>query len=396
MPHCTLITGVSGFAGGFLAEHLLQCGDVVLGCSPDGKWEESSPEELPEQVELLAWDLGSPDGLSADARRRIEEFRPDCVYHLAGLSVPEDCGDDEPLPAAMAINVDGTRRVMELAAALPSKPRVLFISSSQVYAPISPEAPPLAETAPLGPWRAYGRTKLLAEGEVRRAVDELGFDAVIARSFQHTGPRQSPRMMLPEWARQLAAGRPQPVEVHTLDAQIDLSDVRDVVRAYRMLLERGQRGEVYNVGSGVSRRSGDVLELLRSMADPTRPVVELRPGFKQDPIADVGRILRCALFRSAGLPHAVVRDSHSPRAGVHRSRGAHVNPSTRHQGGHVHHRHEVGRTAGVPSRVGDICNARSGDRPFVCRTPVLVPEPLPARGAPVCARAVRTVGTTGE
>jgi nucleoside-diphosphate-sugar epimerase len=298
--HRALITGVSGFAGGFLAEHLLESGDEVLGCAPEGTWEEASPEELRGRVELVAWDLGSPGGISAAARRRIEEFRPDCIYHLAALSVPEDSGDEEPLPAALAINVGGTRRVMELAAALPSKPRVLFTSSCHVYAPVSAEQPKVDEIAPLGPRRAYGRTKLLAEEEVRRYVQQHGCDALIARSFQHTGPRQSPRMMLPQWARQFAVGC-GPVEVHTLDAQLDLSDVRDVVRAYRLLMEHGRRGEVYNVGSGVSRRSGEILQILRNLADPPRPVVELYPGFKQDPIADTGRILRHAGWQ-ATLP----------------------------------------------------------------------------------------------
>jgi GDP-4-dehydro-6-deoxy-D-mannose reductase len=300
MLHRALITGVSGFAGGFLAEHLLESGDEVLGCAPEGGWEEASPEGLRGRVELVAWDLASAEGISAPARRRIEEFRPDCIYHLAALSVPEDSGDEQPLPAALAINVGGTRRVMELAALLPSRPRVLFTSSSHVYAPVSPQQPKVDEDAAVGPRRAYGRTKFLAEEEVRRHVDQYGCDAVIARSFQHTGPRQNPRMMLPQWARQFAAGS-RPVEVHTLDAQLDLSDVRDVVRAYRLLMEHGRRGEVYNVGSGVSRRSGEILEILRNLADPTRPVVELRPGFKQDPVADTGRILRRTGWR-ARLP----------------------------------------------------------------------------------------------
>ncbi len=300
MPLRALITGISGFAGSFLAEHLLDSGDEVLGCSPEGTWEQTSPKELRERVAVLAWDLGGPGGIPAKARRTIEQFRPQRIYHLAALSVPEDSGADEPLPAALAINVGGTRQVMELAAWLPSKPRVLFTSSSHVYAPVTHESPQVDETAPLGPRRAYGRTKLLAEGEVHRAVDQLGCDAVIARSFQHTGPRQSPRMMLPQWARQFAVGS-EPVEVYTLDAYLDLTDVRDVVRAYRLLLEHGRRGQVYNVGSGTSRRSGDVLELLRSMAGPARAIVELRPGLKQDPIANTARILRDAGWR-ATLP----------------------------------------------------------------------------------------------
>ena len=297
MPHRTLITGLPGFVGGFLAEHLLECGDDVLGCSPDGAWEPSSPEELRDRVELLEWDLGDEAGIPAKQRQLIEDFRPDWIFHLAGLSVPGDCGQDEIAPQARAINVDGTRRVMELAAALPSRPRVLFVSSSHVYTPVTPETPVVDELAPLGPRRGYGRSKLAAEAEVRRAVDELGCDAVVTRSFQHTGPRQNPRMMLPQWARQFARDESDPVEVYTRDAMIDLTDVRDVVRAYRLLIERGRRGEVYNVGSGVARRSGDVLDVLRNLADPQRPIVELHPGRKQDPIANIARLVQCTAWQ---------------------------------------------------------------------------------------------------
>lgn len=293
MLHRALITGVPGFAGSFLAEHLLDCGDSVLGCSPDGDWEASSPAGLRPRVELVPWDLALPEGLSPEGRRRIEEFRPDWIFHLAGLSVPQDCGEDEPSARAAAINVDGTRQVMELAASIEPKPRVLFASTSHVYASVKPEAPKIDETAPVGPWRAYGRTKLAAEREVRRAVDELGCDAIIVRGFLHTGPRQNPRTMLPEWARQFALGGSGPVEVHTRDTMLDLTDGRDVVRAYRLLIRHGQGGRIYNVGSGVAHRSGDVLDILHAMADPGRPIVELRPGFKQDPVADISRLVQC-------------------------------------------------------------------------------------------------------
>jgi GDP-4-dehydro-6-deoxy-D-mannose reductase len=99
-------------------------------------------------------------------------------------------------------------------------------------------------------------------------------------------------MMLPEWAVQFARGGPEPVRVRTLNAWIDLSDVRDVVRAYRLLAVAGERGAAYNVGSGQSRRSGEILELLRRTAGAQRAVVETRPGRKQDPIADITRLVR--------------------------------------------------------------------------------------------------------
>jgi len=299
MPPRALITGISGFAGSFLAEHLLDCGDRVLGCSPDGSWEQRSPAELRQRVDLVAWDLGSRGGIPPEARNQIERFRPDRIFHLAAISVPEDCGLDQPTPEAAAVNVEGTRRVMELAASFRWRPRVLFTSSSHVYASVDRRSPRVDEDAPLGPKGGYGRTKLAAEREVRRAVDERGCDAVIARSFQHAGPRQGPRMMLAQWAEQFACGGTEPVRIHTRDAQIDLSDVRDVVRAYRLLAEHGRRGEVYNVGSGVSHRTGDILELLHGMADPGRPVVEILPGFKQDPIADITRLVQATGWRAA-------------------------------------------------------------------------------------------------
>ena len=297
MSQRAFITGVAGFAGGYLAEHLLDNGDAVLGSAVDGKWAASTLKAVIDRVELAGWDLGRPE--SPAGLQAIVRFQPDCIYHLAGLSMPEDCGASEPNPQALAVNVDGTRRVLALAAGLEGRPRVLVISSSHVYAPVSAQAPQVAETAPLGPSDGYGRTKLMAEELVRHAVANSGMDAVIARSFQHTGPGQSSRMMLSQWARQFAAGGNSPVAIYTGNASIDLTDVRDVVRAYRLLMERGERGEVYNIGSGIARTSGAIFDVLREAADPARqrPIAEIRPGVKQDPIADVSRLVRATGWR---------------------------------------------------------------------------------------------------
>jgi len=238
-----LITGVSGFVGGFLAEHLLDCGDEVLGATPDGRWLPTSPPELAGRVELVAWDVGRDDAPDDASRRRIAEFAPTHLYHLAAISVPAACGDQEPLPHAVAVNVDGTRRVAELAVSLPSRPRVLLASSSHVYAPVDPERPWVAESAPLEPRSAYGRTKLAAEHALRRAIETFGIDAVIDRSFSHAGPRQDGRLLLAQWARQVAEGR-DVIEVRSLDAWLDLSDVRDAVRAQRAVMEHGRSGGV--------------------------------------------------------------------------------------------------------------------------------------------------------
>jgi len=291
MTRRSLVTGVSGFVGGYLAEHLLAAGEEVLGTVPDDRPLATNSPAL-DHGEQVCWNFAT-GGLSASARRAIERFAPQTIYHLAALSVPEDCGAVEPTPLALRVNGDGTRQVLELAARLAPRPRVLVVSTCHVYAPVTPERARVAESAPLGPANAYGRTKLAAEDLVRRAVADGCCQALIARGFPHTGPRQSPRMMLPEWASQFAVPGPEPVRVHTRGAHLDLSDVRDVVRAYRLLVEAGTPGESYNVGSGVERTSGEGLELLRALADPQRPIVELRPRRKQDPIADITRLTAC-------------------------------------------------------------------------------------------------------
>ena len=310
MTRRALITGISGFVGGFLAEHLLESNDTVLGTSPDGKWLPDSSELLVQGAcDLIAWDLSRPDGLGPSARAVIDAFAPDMIYHLAALSVQDDCGEDRPSDLALAINVEGTRHVLKVASELPSNPRVLFVSTAHVYAPIDPDRPHVPEDAPLGPSRSYGKTKLAAEKEVRDATNRLGCDTVIARAFQHTGPRQVPRLMLPQWVRQVAANDAGPIEVYTRDAWLDLCDVRDVVRAYRLLAEHGDTGGTYNVGTGQNRRSGDILQQLLDIAECERPVIETRPGHRQEPIADLTRLVNCTGWLPTISLEQTIRDT---------------------------------------------------------------------------------------
>jgi GDP-4-dehydro-6-deoxy-D-mannose reductase len=235
--------------------------------------------------------------MGSSTLQSLADFAPDVIYHLAAISVPRDCGTREPTDAAWAINVHGTHSVLEAAARLPKRPRVIVASSSHVYGPGNPAQPKVSEEAPLAPVSAYGKTKFAAEQETRLALTHDDVDAVIARTFNHAGPRQDPRLMLSEWCRQMIARSDQPVRVLNLDTYLDLSDVRDVVRAYRLLAAHGERGGVYNLGSGQSHRSGDLFERLRAMAGCDRPFVELTPGLRQQPIADTTRLERLTGWR---------------------------------------------------------------------------------------------------
>ncbi|MBX9789534.1 MAG: NAD(P)-dependent oxidoreductase [Pirellulales bacterium] len=290
-----IITGITGFAGGFLAEHLLAEGDRVLGISRGHRWNPDSSPLAARQVELVSWDSSAHPSPSPVSFETLASFAPEAIYHLAAISIPADCGGDRPLDSALRANVAGTRHVLELAGRLPSRPRVLVVSTSHVYATTT-DCRPLTEDALLGPTRAYGMTKLAAEQEAMAAA-RSGVDVVIARAFQHTGPRQAPRMMLPEWSKQFADPGGRPVKVLRLNAFIDLSDVRDVVQAYRLLVAHGESGGVYNVGSGRQLRSGDVLAELACIADPARRILELDPTPKHDPIADIGRLVAATAWQ---------------------------------------------------------------------------------------------------
>lgn len=285
-----LITGAAGFAGTHLAEHLLQQGDAVLGSLLRNGEQADLPEPVAHRINWFEWDLR--DGVSSSALTAAHDFSPDCIYHLAALSIPSQCGDVEPNAQAWSVNVVGTQAVLDLAARLHPCPRVLLASSSKIYAPVESVQPLVSEDAPLAPTGGYGKTKVAAENAVRAMVRSGAIDAVIARAFNHTGPRQLPPLMVPEWAEQLTTSDSEPVAILCRDAYLDLSDVRDVVRAYRLLMERGACGEAYNVGSGRSVRSGDVLDEMCRQHNPQRATRELKPDRRQQPIADIARLIQ--------------------------------------------------------------------------------------------------------
>lgn len=282
-----LVIGITGFVGQYLAEHLVAAGDEVMGTSYRDAWSDDLAVGVRDRTPVLEWNLAEP--IPPTLLPMARERKIDCIVHLAGISVPGECGGATPSALATRINVGGTHYVLDLARELTPQPRVLVVSSSHVYAPVSAERPRVDETSPLGPQNAYGVTKLQAEEVCREAMAD-GLDVVIARAFQHAGPRQQPKFMLPEWAEQFARPGDEPIRVTTLDSHNDLSDVRDVVTAYRLLLATpGTRG-IYNVGSGRCVRSGDVYQQLVALTGRRTGVVERQPGFRQHPIADCGRL----------------------------------------------------------------------------------------------------------
>lgn len=282
-----VITGITGFAGSYLAETLLAAGDQVFGLVHHDHRPTNLPAMLTETVPLETWDMTQP--ASPQLHDVLAQWQPDCCYHLAAMSTPADCGTTTPNKAALASNVTGTQHVVDLITALPQSPRLLFTSSNHVYAAVDADQPIVDENAQLAPDSAYGKTKLAAESIVSQAVQSQQLDACIARSFQHTGPRQQPQMMVPEWARQFAQDA-NTICVQSLDSYLDLSDVRDVVRAYRAIMQLGPTGAIFNVGTGTAIRSGEVCEFFQQLVSRRRQIKQLKPGKRQHPIANINQL----------------------------------------------------------------------------------------------------------
>ncbi|WP_169978035.1 GDP-mannose 4,6-dehydratase [Tautonia rosea] len=265
-----LISGITGFVGGHLAEHLLEQGDVVVGLSASGRWPDATAH-LAEAVRLETFDLLA-DSVGSLARM-LSRKRPEAIYHLAAQANPHASFDDPR--ATWDLNLGGTLTLLEAirTAELDAKPRVVLVGSGVSYGNPSPEDLPVSERCPLRPNNPYAASKAAADLLGIQHWLAHGTPVVIARPFNHAGPRQEDRYVLSSFARQVAeverGDRPR-IEVGNLQVVRDFTDVRDIVRAYRLLAESGRPGEAYNIGTGRNESLASLLDILRGLA--ARPV----------------------------------------------------------------------------------------------------------------------------
>jgi GDP-4-dehydro-6-deoxy-D-mannose reductase len=263
-----LVTGITGFVGGHLTEHLTAEGDLVVGISASGRWP-SGLEEIGRSVLIEPFNLaGTDDAGLADLLAR---HQPEAIYHLAAQANPQASVSDPR--GTWALNLGGTLSLLEAVKASGLRPRVVIVGSGVCYGNPALEHMPVREDCPLRPNNPYSASK--AAADLLGVQHYLGHstDVVMARPFNHAGPRQSSTYVLSALARQVAeveAGKKPRVEVGNLDIVRDFTDVRDVVRGYRLLATRGAPGEIYNLGSGRGTKLADALEFLRSKA--TAPV----------------------------------------------------------------------------------------------------------------------------
>lgn len=286
-----LVTGIAGFAGSHLADFLLDETDVeVHGILHRHQWR---IRHRLEQLHLHRGDLRNPLWVS----EVVQEVQPDRTFHLAAWS---DVGGSWRQPwNAYELNILAQLNLLEaLVRAMPEAP-VLVVTSNEVYGLVQPEDLPIDEETPFRPNSPYGVSKIAQDMMALQYWNSHRLPTVRARSFNHIGPRQSDDFVASAFARQIAAieaGLQPPVlRVGNLDAVRDFTDVRDVVRAYWLLLEKGEPGQVYNVGSGQGRPIRWLLDTLLEMTsmdidvqlDPER----LRPSDVPVSICDNRRLV---------------------------------------------------------------------------------------------------------
>ena len=242
-----LVTGASGFAGSHLVERLAGH-DIVA-------WSRSAP---PAALEARArWqrvDLMDRGAVSL----AIRDVRPSFVYHCAGSPHVATSWRDTAEP--LASNVLGTHHLLDALRTTGLPCRVLVPGSATVYA--SSHAP-IDEQHPVSPVSPYALSKFAQERLGLRATVEDGIEVVVTRSFNHTGPRQTPAFVAPSMARQVALierGAEPVIKVGNLEARRDFTDVRDIVDAYALLMRRGDSGSIYNVASGVAPSMRELLD----------------------------------------------------------------------------------------------------------------------------------------
>jgi GDP-4-dehydro-6-deoxy-D-mannose reductase len=255
-----LITGGKGFVGHWLATHLKDAGD---------------------EVAVIDIETDVADG--AAVQKVVADVAPDAIYHLAAMT---HVGDSWENPSqVLRVNVLGTAEVLAAARALAEPATVLVVSSAEVYGVVSPAQLPLGEDTPTAPASPYAASKLAAEAVALQAWRGYHQPVIVVRPFNHIGPGQSPNFAVPALAKRIVEARrtgANSLRVGTLSTRRDFTDVRDVVEAYRLLIEQGVPGTVYNVCSGrdvaISEVAAQLLELagadLSLVIDPdlVRPV----------------------------------------------------------------------------------------------------------------------------
>lgn len=283
-----LIIGGGGFVGKYLASHLHN----------DCKWDVSITKIEKEKIDCEFADVFNLDILDIDAVKAvIEKVMPDCIFHLAAQSSVYLAWKNPSL--TIDVNIKGAVNVLDAVRSFDGyKPRILLIGSGEEYGHIKESETPVCEENVLRPGNIYAVTKVAQNFIGKIYADAYGMDIIMVRAFNHIGPEQAPNFVISDFCKQVAeiekVGKGV-IKVGNLTAMRDFTDVRDVVRAYSLLIQKGVGGELYNVGSGKAVSIDEILKLIIKIsgADITVSVDEskLRPVDVKIIEADVSKLV---------------------------------------------------------------------------------------------------------
>lgn len=261
-----LITGITGFAGSHLADHILaHHPDVTVWGIYRWRSRMDNIRHIQDRIHLVEADIKDMVSL----KKCLAEIKPDRIFHLAAQSfVPASWR----LPAeTFAINALGQINLFEAVLSLEQSPRIQIAGSSEEYGLVNSDEVPMKESNPLRPLSPYAVSKVAQDMLGYQYFKSYGLHVVRTRGFNHTGPRRGDVFICSSFAKQIVEIekklREPVLRVGNLDAKRDFTDVRDTVRAYWLSLEKGIPGEVYNIGSEKTYTVREVLDLLLDLTD---------------------------------------------------------------------------------------------------------------------------------
>lgn len=295
MEQKIFITGITGFAGSYLAKYLRDLNLKIFGTYLN------SPHSSDLQgVELIQLDLID----KTQVKNVMEELNPDYIFHLAALTSNKQSFED---PArVLTNNITAELNILEVLKDLNSKARILITSSAEVYGKVDKKNLPIDEDTPLNPTTPYAVSKIAQDYLGLQYFSTFGLEIIRARPFNHIGPGQSDIFVTSAFAKKIAEiekGKTEPVlTVGNLEAKRDFTDVRDMVKAYYLLIQKGVAGEVYNIGSGKDYAISEVLNILLSFSDKEIEVKVdkdlLRPNDTPELVSDNSKIKKATGWKA--------------------------------------------------------------------------------------------------
>lgn len=251
-----LVTGEKGFVGSYLVKHLKDSNDEVFGFESVDLRDQDKTEQL------------------------VTRVKPEAIYHLGGISFVPDA--EKNFKETLEVNVLGTEHLCRACSKLSHPPTFILASSGEVYGKV--KTVPISEEVPPKPSNNYSLSKLFAEEVVRKKSREGIIRGVILRLFNHIGPGQREDFVVANFTAQLKSNKNE-MKVGNLTAKRDFSDVRDIVRAYRMAAEQGSG--TYNIGSGESYSIQEILDKLIQISGREIEVVQDPSRMRGPEVADI-------------------------------------------------------------------------------------------------------------